>query len=61
VDELKRRLQSRGTESEESLNARVNKASYELSFKHSFNHIIVNSDLERACKEAEEIVSKFIE
>jgi guanylate kinase len=61
VEELKRRLQSRGTESEESLNARVNKASYELSFKHSFNHIIVNSDLERACKEAEEIVSKFIE
>ena len=28
VDELKRRLHSRGTESEESLNARVNKASY---------------------------------
>ncbi|HWJ92201.1 MAG TPA: guanylate kinase, partial [Flavisolibacter sp.] len=41
VDELKRRLQSRGTESEDSLNARVSKASYELSFKTSFDHIIV--------------------
>ena len=61
VDELKRRLQSRGTESEESLNARVNKASYELSFKHSFNHIIVNSDLQKACMEAETIVSAFIQ
>ena len=60
VDELKRRLQSRGTESEESLNARVNKASYELSFKHSFDKIIVNDHLDRACREAEEVVSAFI-
>src|SRR5438067_1511537 len=45
VDELKRRLQWRGTESEESLNARVNKAAYELSFKHSFDKVIINSDL----------------
>ena len=34
VEELKRRLQSRGTETEESLQARVNKASYEISFKY---------------------------
>jgi guanylate kinase len=60
VDELKRRLQSRGTESEQSLNARVNKASYELSFKHSFDHIIVNDDLEKAQKQAEEIVKAFL-
>lgn len=60
VDELKRRLQSRGTESEESLNARVNKASYELSFKHSFNHIIINSDLEKACLESRNLVSAFV-
>lgn len=60
VDELKRRLQSRGTENDDSLNARVNKAAYELSFKHSFDHIIVNDHLERACKQAEEIVSSFI-
>lgn len=59
VEELKRRLQSRGTETEDSLNARVSKAAYELSFKHSFNHIIVNSDLPRACAEAEAIVGAF--
>lgn len=60
VDELKRRLQSRGTESEESLNARVNKASYELSFKDQFDHIIVNDHLEKAKKQAEDIVRGFI-
>ena len=60
VDELKRRLQSRGTESEESLNARVNKASYELSFKTAFDHIIVNDDLKKAQKQAEDIVKAFI-
>ncbi len=60
VGELKRRLQSRGTESEESLQARVNKASYELSFKHSFDHIIVNDNLERAKEQAREIVKAFL-
>jgi guanylate kinase len=33
IDELKKRLESRGTESAESLQARINKASYELSLK----------------------------
>jgi guanylate kinase len=61
VDELKRRLMSRGTESEESLNARVNKASYEISFKTYFNKVVVNSNLEIACKEAEEIILDFIQ
>lgn len=61
IDELKRRLTSRGTESEESLQARVNKASYELSFKHSFHHVIVNADLSTACQEAESRVLDFIE
>ncbi|HET7896140.1 MAG TPA: guanylate kinase, partial [Flavisolibacter sp.] len=61
VDELKRRLQSRGTETEESLNTRVNKAAYEISFKNSFNTIIVNRDLEKACKEAEEVIVNFLQ
>lgn len=61
VDELKRRLMGRGTESEESLNARVNKASYEISFKTYFNQVIVNSDLNKACSEAEQIVLHFLQ
>ena len=59
VDELKKRLNSRGTETPESLATRLNKATYELSFKDHFGKIIVNDNLERACKEAEEIVADF--
>ena len=59
--ELKRRLSGRGTETPESLATRINKATYELSFKDHFDKVIVNSDLEKACKEAEMIVRSFIE
>jgi guanylate kinase len=60
IDELKRRLTSRGTDTEDSLNARINKASYELSFKHSFDHVVTNTDLANACAETEGLVYEFI-
>lgn len=60
VDELKSRLNGRGTESEESLTARVNKASYEITFKDQFNKVIFNDNLERACHEAENLVKEFL-
>jgi guanylate kinase len=60
VDELEKRLQSRGTESEASLQSRVNKAAYELSFKDEFDKTIINDDLDRACRDAEKIVKEFI-
>ena len=60
VDELKKRLESRGTETAAALAARVNKASYEISFKNNFDKIVVNDNLQKACKEAEEIVTAFI-
>ena len=61
IEELKRRLESRGTESAESLQARVNKASYELSFKDHFNKKIINDSFEKACEEAEDTVREFLE
>ena len=60
IEELKRRLQGRGTETNESLDARINKASYEISFKHSFTHTIVNHNLDAARKEAMDFVKGFI-
>lgn len=60
VDELRRRLEMRGTETIESLLARVNKASYEISFKHHFDRIIVNDDLQKACREAENAIREFL-
>jgi guanylate kinase len=60
LDELKRRLEARGTETEESLSARISKASYEISFKHHFNQVIVNRHLEDACTEAEKAILQFL-
>lgn len=60
ISELQRRLQTRGTETKESLQARINKAAYEISFKNSFTHTIVNQNLETARKEACEIVRNFL-
>lgn len=60
VDELRNRLLGRGTETPESLAARVNKASYELSFKEQFDRRVVNDVLEKACEEATEIVGTFL-
>jgi guanylate kinase len=60
VAELRRRLESRGTESPESLQDRVNKASYEISFKTHFNRVIVNDDLARACAQAADLIRDFL-
>jgi guanylate kinase len=60
VDALKERLISRGTETPESLNSRINKASYEISFKEHFDKIILNDQLEAACSKAKEIVGAFL-
>lgn len=60
LEELRRRLEARGTETPESLQARITKASYELSLKNKFDRIIINDKLERACKEAEEAVKEFL-
>ena len=61
IEELKRRLESRGSEDKESLHARISKAAYELSFVNQFDHVIENKDFETACKEAEHIVKDFID
>ncbi|HQW84782.1 MAG TPA: guanylate kinase [Ferruginibacter sp.] len=60
IEELQKRLESRGTETATSLTARINKAAYELSFKNHFNKIVINSQLQQACSEAEDIVATFI-
>ncbi|MEO7444027.1 MAG: guanylate kinase [Ferruginibacter sp.] len=60
VEELEKRLKSRGTETDEGIKARINKASYEISFKEQFDKIVVNDSLENACRQAEELVGEFL-
>ncbi|MDQ6814186.1 MAG: guanylate kinase [Bacteroidota bacterium] len=59
VEELKKRLDGRGTETPENIATRLNKATYELSFNHSFDKVIINDDLDRACAETELAIKEF--
>ncbi|TDW99872.1 guanylate kinase [Dinghuibacter silviterrae] len=60
VEELKKRLLSRGTETPESLETRLNKAEYEMSFQPHFKATIVNRELVQACVEAEALIRGFL-
>jgi guanylate kinase len=60
IAELKRRLEYRATESAEALQDRLNKAAYEISFRHHFNKIIINDNLPTACEEARHVISEFL-
>jgi guanylate kinase len=60
VDELKRRLKLRSTESEEKINMRIAKASVELATAPQFDRIIKNYDLDTAKEEAYQLVKEFI-
>lgn len=60
VDELKRRLKKRSTESDDKINMRVAKASVELATAPQFDMIIKNYELEVALKEAEQLVSNHL-
>ena len=60
IDELRRRLVSRGTDSDEVIDARIAKAEYELTFASRFDVVIHNDCLEIAKIEALEVVSKFL-
>jgi len=59
-EELKKRLQGRGSETEESLQARIDKSSYEMTFKKHFENVITNEDFQTACLDAEKIVAAFL-
>jgi guanylate kinase len=61
VEELKKRLENRGLESPENIAVRLNKAVYELSFMHSFDKVVVNQELDKACQETEQIILTFLD
>lgn len=61
LEELGRRLRSRGTDSEESIRDRLAKAEYEMSHRDRFDRIVVNDRLDSACTEAEGIVRAFLD
>ena len=60
VEELRRRLNGRGTDAPEVIEQRLAKANYELTFAPQFDHIVVNDNLEKAEQEVYKLVSDFL-
>jgi len=60
IEELKKRLLQRQTESEEDFLKRIHRAEMELSYNSKFDYIVVNDSLDRAKNEVLEIIRKEI-
>ena len=60
VEELRRRLESRGSDAPDQIQIRLDKAEYEMSFAREFDHIIVNDELDKAEAEALALIGDFI-
>lgn len=61
IDELERRLRGRGTESEESLQRRLEVARQELQFVGRYRHAVVNDLPERAVQEICQLLQSHVE
>ena len=61
IEELENRLRKRGTETEESLRKRVEKAEYELSFAPKFDRVILNDDLDTAREEMLQTIREVLD
>ena len=58
MDELERRLRGRGTDSEEKLAARLERAKLELEDKTYYSHVIVNDDVNQAVEAILSIINQ---
>jgi guanylate kinase len=60
VKVLEERLRHRNTESEESIQKRLSKAEFEMSFEDGFDKILISDKLDQTLQKAEKLVSDFI-
>lgn len=60
VEELRKRLNGRGTDSPEVIESRIAKAEFELGYAPRFDVIIVNDDLEKAKAETLKVITEFL-
>ena len=60
VEALRERLIGRGTDSMETIEKRIAKASFELTKAPEFDHVIVNDILDTAVSETEQVINNFL-
>ena len=58
VEELRRRLSGRGSETEAQIQNRLERMEYELSHADEYDYVVVNDDLEKAIRALEDIIDK---
>lgn len=60
LEELKKRLKKRNTETIEKIQIRIDKAKYELEQSIYFDRLIINDDLSESVKEASQMIRNFL-
>ena len=60
IEELRRRLVGRATDTPEAIENRLAKAEYEMTFAPQFDHIVVNDNLDEAKAETLRLVKEFL-
>ena len=60
VEELRRRLVGRATDTMEVIEKRVAKASFEIEKAPQFDHTVINDDLEKAVEDTRTILNNFL-
>ena len=60
LEVLQKRLIDRGSESEESLQKRLDKAEVEIAKNQEFDSVILNDDFDIACKKTMQVIHNFI-
>jgi guanylate kinase len=61
LEVLRQRLECRATDSPETIQRRLNKAAYELGFAPQFDVELVNDNLDHAKRQAERLVTAFLD
>ena len=60
IERLRERLERRGTDAPEVIERRLAKAETELSFAPKYDAVVVNDDLEEACRDAARVIEDFL-
>ena len=60
IEELRKRLVGRATDTPEVIESRIAKAEFELGFAEKFDVVVINDELEKAKADALETLQKFL-
>lgn len=60
IKEIRRRLETRGTDSQAFIEERVRKARIEMMYQPKFDYILINDDLQTCLAEADKVIGGFV-